>query len=407
MSPANKNDTNRRRRWLYAGAGAVVVVLLILALRPRPVPADFAQVVRGPLRVTLDEEGETRVRDRFVISAPVAGRVLRIELEPGDAVTADTVVATFQPGDPTFLDARSRAQAEARVGAAEAALGRARAERQRADAELRYAESERERYRKLAEQQIVAQDRLDAAELAASTKDESLAAARFAVLSAEKDLAAARAVLVGVGQTREQDHLDPLALRSPIDGVVLRRLRESEAVVPAGEALLEIADPAQLEIVSDFLSTDAVRIEAGDRVLIDQWGGDHDLDGRVKRVEPSGFTKISALGVEEQRVNVVIDFVRPREAWKALGDGYRVEVRVVVWESEDVLRVPTSSLFRKDDDWAVFSVVDGEAVLRKVELGHRNALEAEVMRGLDEGDVVVVHPSDAIVPGVAVEARTA
>lgn len=390
-----------RNRKVLLGGG-LFTLLLLVALWPSSVPADLAEVSRGHLRVSVDEEGETRIRDRFVVSAPLAGRVLRIELEPGDPVVrGETVVATFQPGDPALLDSRARAEAEAQVKASEAGLGRARAEHQRAQADRAYALSELERHRRLAEQDIVSADRLEVAELSARTAEEGLRAAEFAVRSAEYQLEMARARLLQTGGGAGK----PIVIRSPIDGQVLRRFRESEAVVPAGEPLLELGDPADLEIVSDMLSSDAVRIEAGDPVLIEQWGGDRPLNGRVRRVEPAGFTKISALGVEEQRVNVVVDIEDPVETWTALGDAYRVEVRVVVWEAHDVVKVPTSSLFRRSGEWAVFAVEGGRARLRIVELGQRNGLEAEVRSGLAEGDLVVAHPSDVIDDGVRVTRR--
>ena len=387
--------------WLIVIAGAVGVGF---ALRPQPLAADFVTVTRGSLRVTVDEEGETRVRDRFLVSAPLAGRVLRIEHEPGDVVTAnDTVLATFLPSDPMLLDARSRAEAEARVNAAQASLERAGAERTRAVAEQEFAEAELERYRELDESELVSKDQLEATELRARTSRESVKSAEFSVRASEFELEAARASLLqaegdGGGGTT-------ISLRSPIDGVVLQRLRESEAIVPTGDPLLEVADPTRLEIVSDLLSTDAVKVSAGDQVLIEQWGGDHALNGRVRRVEPYGFMKISALGVEEQRVNVIIDFEDVREAWKALGDGYRVEVRVVIWEDSDVLRVPTSSLFREGDAWAVYRVEAGLAALREVTVGQRNGFEAEILSGVNEGDHVIAYPSDQVTDGAAVVQR--
>ena len=351
-----------RGRWLLGILAVIVLIGLAAAvLRPRPLPADFAMVERGPLQVTIDEEGETRVRDRYVVSAPLAGRVLRIELEPGDAVSAEsTVLATFQPSDPILLDARSRAEAEARTKSARSALGQARAERERARAELRHATAELERYEKLAAEEIVAKEVFEDTQLRQRTAQEAARAADFAVSSAEHELERARASLLEV-RTLEGGGAqgEPILLRSPVDGVVLRRLRESESVVPAGEPLLEVGDPVNLEIVSDLLSTDAVQVKAGQSVLIEQWGGTDALHGTVRRVEPSGFTKISALGVEEQRVNVVVDFTDPQEAWQALGDGFRVEVRIVVWDSEEALKVPTSSLFREDGEWAVFVVQEG------------------------------------------------
>ncbi|MEE8523844.1 MAG: HlyD family efflux transporter periplasmic adaptor subunit, partial [Thermoanaerobaculia bacterium] len=376
-----KNNNKLKRRLIWGGVGLVVVWLVALSLRPKPEPADVTIVERGSLRVTIDEEGETRVRERYMVSAPVAGRVLRIELESGDPVIADeTVLASFQPSAPVPLDARSHAEAEARVRSAQAALGRARAERQRIAAELRFAEAEGQRFRRLATAEIVSQETLESAELKVETNQDAVRSAEFAVKNAESDLEVARARLlqddVGGSATRK-----PILIRAPVAGVVLRRLRESEAIVPAGEPLIEVANPDELEIVSDLLSTDAVKIRRGQRVLIEQWGGDRPLDGVVRRVEPYGFTKISALGVEEQRVNVVIDFDDPREAWEALGDGYRVEVRVIVWESDDVIKVPTSALFRRGDQWAVFVLADGKAAERQVEIGERNGLEAEVKSG--------------------------
>ena len=391
--------------WLVVVAGAIAVGV---ALRPRPIPVDMETVARGSLRVTLDEEGKTRVRDRFLVSAPVAGRVLRIEHEPGDDVVAnESALATFLPSDPTFLDARSRAEAEARMKAAEAALERARVEQARAAVEQEFAQSELERYVELDEADLIAKDQLESAELRAETSVEARRSAEFAVRTAEFELEVARASLLqATGNPAGRDPGDAaITLRSPIDGVVLQRLRESEAIVPAGEPLLEVADPTRLEIVSDMLSTDAVRITPGAAVLIEQWGGDHPLAGRVRLVEPYGFTKISALGVEEQRVNVIIDFEDVREAWEALGDGYRVEVRVVIWESDDVLKVPTSSLFRAGDAWAVFAVNEGLASLREVTVGQRNSFEAEILDGLQTGDRVIAYPSDEIVNAVAVVER--
>ena len=409
MTEAEKRT--RTRRLLIWGGTAAIVLAIAWSLIPDPLPADFAAVERGRLRVTIDEEGETRVRDRFVVSAPLAGRVLRIELEPGDPVTAgDTVLATFQPTDPVLLDARSRAEAEARVKAAEAAIGRAEADLARTRAELRKSETDLDRARRLAVEEIVSAEQLEAAKLDFDTRQKAVRAAEFAVRTSRYDLEVARASLVEPGP--ESAGREPIIIRSPVDGTVLKRLRESESVVPAGEPLLEVADPEDLEIVSDLLSTDAVKVRRGQKVLIEQWGGDAPLHGVVRRVEPSGFMKISALGVEEQRVNVIVDFEDPRDAWQGLGDGFRVEVRIVVWEQDDVLIVPTSSLFRhgpegrpEEDGWAVFAVEEGAAALHEVEIGMRNSLAAQVLGGLGEGAQVIVHPSDSIADGVKVEQR--
>ena len=386
-----------------AAAIAVVAALGYWAFRPRPVPADFADATRGPLEVTVEDEGRTRVRDRFVVSAPVPGRMRRIELEPGDAVVArKTVVARFQPADPQLLDVRTRAELQGRVRAAEAALGAARAERERIRTELTFARTELGRARKLVEERVIAPRELEATERQASMLERSLQSADFAVRAAEHELEIARASLV---QTRG-DGGALIPLYSPVDGVILRRLQESEAVVPAGQPLVEIGDLRDLEIVSDLLSSAAVAVRAGQQAHIEQWGGDRPLRGRVRRVEPSGFTKISALGVEEQRVNVIADFDEPRATWQSLGDGYRVELRIVVWRKADVLKVPTSSLFRHESKWAVYKVMGGRAVRQTIEVGQRNGLEAEVLSGLTAGDRIVVYPSEAMGDGVEVTARS-
>jgi HlyD family secretion protein len=384
----------------------VAVVLIVLALKPRPVPADFATVERGMLRVTLSEEGETRVRDRYVISAPLAGRLSRVEFEPGDRVEAGkSVLATLEPSDPSLLDARSLGERRARVKAVEAALDRAGAERDRVQAEFEFGRSELERIERLRADGIVSIERLEAATVEVRTLEKALRAAEFAVRNAEYELEVAVASLRGPGGDVPEDGSSTVRIFSPIDGVVLRRLRESETVVPAGDPLMEVADPAALEIVADYLSSDAVRIREGQRVLVERWGGERPLAGRVRLVEPHGFTKVSALGVEEQRVNVVVDFDEVQESWIRLGDGYHVELQVVVWERSDVLKVPTSGLFRIDDDWAVFVRERGRARSRRVEIGQRNGLEAEVLSGLEEGQEVIVHPSDAIADGISVAPR--
>jgi HlyD family secretion protein len=393
----------RPKRPLVWGFAALIVLALVFAFWPEPVPADFASVERGLLRVTIDEEGETRVRDRFVVSAPVAGQVLRIDLEPGDTVVArKTVLATFQPGLPALLDARTRAEAEGRVNVARAALEEARAARDRAQTERDFAESDLKRQRELDRAGLVSAEKLEAAVAEARAKADALRVADSAIRTAQRGLEVAQAALVVAGGASTAS---PILIRAPVTGVVLRRLRESESVVPAGEPLLEIGDPKNLEVVSDLLSTDAVRISTGNLVLIEGWGGEKTLKGKVRRIEPSGFTKISALGVEEQRVNVVIDF-DDAAGKNVLGDGFRVEVRIVVWEKENVLKVPISALFRVGEEWAVYVVGNGRAARRTLTIGQRNSLEAEVLSGLQQGDVVIVHPSDAVQDGVRVSARS-
>lgn len=381
---------------------AALIVAFALGLRPNPVPVDLAPVARGALRVTLDEEGETRIRDRFVVSAPFTGRILRIDLDPGEPVRKGDVLAILRPGEPNLLDVRSRASLEARVRSAQAALGRARADRERAKAELRFAESDLARNSSLGKQGIVSQERVDQAKLSVDTRRGALAATEYEVEAAQHELEAARASLLEAGETGGGGLFE---VRSPVDGAVLRRLRESESVVAAGEPLLEVGDPKDLEIVSDLLSTDAAQLRPGQLVSIEQWGGETPLAARVRRIEPSGFTKISALGVEEQRVWVVMDLVDPPDRRPSLGDGFRVEVRVVMWDSRDVLQVPTSSLFRDDQGWAAFAVENGKAVKRRVEVGHQNGTAAEIRSGLKEGDRVIIHPGAEVADGVAVEER--
>lgn len=379
-----------------------VAVIAAWAFRPRPVPADFAAVTRGPLQVTVEEEGRTRVRDRYVLSAPLPGRMRRIELEPGDPVVAQkTIVAQFVAADPVLLDARTRSELEARVRAAESVLSGARADRERIEADLAFAQSELKRSRQLVSERVIAPRELEAAERQAESLARGRQSADFGVRTAEHQLEVARA---GLLQSRGGSRT-PILLRSPIDGVVLRRLQESETVVPTGQPLLEVGNVDDLEIVSDLLSSAAVNVTAGQAVFIDQWGGTRSLRGRVRRVEPSGFTKISALGVEEQRVNVIVDFDEPRSAWTTIGDGYRVEVRIVVWSRDDVVKVPASSLFRHETKWAVYRAEQGVARRTIVALGQQNGLEAEILEGLATGDQIVVYPSDAIQDGVKVTAR--
>ena len=400
MTPAMVQLSKR----LLRPAIAVLVLAIIgyWALRPRPVPADFAAVARGDLQVTVEEEGRTRVRDRYVISAPMPGRMRRIELDAGDPVVAgNTVLAQFLPADPVLLDDRVRAELEARVRAAESALSGARADRERLDAELAFAQAELKRSRELVDQRVIAQRELEAAQRQEQSLERARQSASFAVSTAQHQLEVARA---GLLQSRS-GRATPIALHSPVSGVVLRRLQESETVVSTGQPLIEVGNLDDLEIVADLLSSAAVNVAPGQAVFIDQWGGSRALRGRVRRVEPSGFTKISPLGVEEQRVNAVIDFDEPRSAWGTIGDGYRVEVRIVVWARDDVVKVPASSLVRYETGWAVYKVENGVAKRRTVEVGRQNGLEAEITNGLSAGDQIVVYPSDAVHDGAKLTRR--
>jgi len=391
------------RGWRLLVGIAVTGGMLAVALWPEPVPVDVVAAVRGPLVLTVDDEGETRVRDRYVVSAPVMGRIERIDVEPGDAVRAGQRLTRVRPESPPLLDARTRAEIAAAVESATAALGRARSEERRAADALAQARRELARTRDLAQSGLATAQVLDAREADVQQTDGAVATATFAVDAAASELRRAQARLATPNAAADAR---PVTVTAPVAGVVLKRVRESEALVPAGEPLIEIGDPSRLEIVVDLLSADAVQVRPAARALVEQWGGSRTLEARVRRVEPAGFTKVSALGVEEQRVNVVLDPAEPGPAWIALGDAYRVEVRIVLWESADVLKVPTSALFRAGSDWAVYVVVDGRARLTRVTIDHRTGQEAEVVSGLEAGATVVVFPPDALVDGGRVALRT-
>ncbi len=404
---------------------AAIVAGLGYAFLPEPVDVDVATVGRGTLRVTVDEDGKTRIREKYVVSAPLAGRLLRIDMDPGDRVIAGkTLLTMIEPRDPELLDARTIAQSEARVKAAEATLRQVEPMLEEARAAQAYAEAELARVRQAARSNAASQSELDSAIFLYRQRSEELRSTRVSQEIAQFELEQARAALV---RSRPREEAPPGArppgtgtaadnpaaaagngwnfpIYSPISGRVLRVFQESAAVVNAGTPLLELGDPSDLEVEVDVLSRDAVKIDPGALVLLEHWGGDHVLHGRVRLVEPSGFTKISTLGVEEQRVNVIIDLVDPPESRTTLGDGFRVEARIVTAEAGDVLIVPTSALFRVGEKSALFKVVDGVARQQIVEVGHQNGLEAEITDGLDEGDQVILHPSDQVEDGVAVRA---
>ena len=386
--------------WLVTAVVAAGAVWLSLA--PRVIDVETATVARGPMKVTVDEEGETRLRRRFVVSAPVPGRVLRIESRPGDIVKAGQTIAVIQPVAPAPLDARSQTMGEARVSGADAAAARARAERERLGVELKQAEADAARAKSLFDTGYGPREVWEQADARVRALREAFTAAASAVRAAEFDLEAAKAALVSRGQAAGGR---PVTVNAPIAGVILKRMQESEAVVVPGAPLVEIGNLDDLELVTDLLSTDAVKVKSGADVAIDRWGGPGTLAGRVQRIEPAGFMKISALGVEEQRVNVVIDFIDPRERRASLGDGFRVEVRIVVWDKADAITVPTSSLFRLAGEWAVF-VVDGDILHRRtVKIGQRNDRLAEVLEGLAPGDRVVAYPGESLSDGAKVKPR--
>jgi HlyD family secretion protein len=392
--------------------GVVVIGLagfLYYSFQPSSVPVDQGAVSRGPMIVTVDEEARTRVREVYAVSAPVTGRLLRIEAEAGDPVAADeTIIATILPSDPSILDVRSRSQAEADVRAAQAALTLAQAEVERAKAQLDYVRGELARARELSRRGNVSEAALDKAKLDVRSAEAAYRTAQATVKVREAQLENARALLTDPrdGSSSPASRVGVMVVRAPVSGRVLQLMQESETVVLAGTPLVEIGDPQNdLEVEVELLSTEAVQVKPGQRVIIHDWGGAPNLRGEVERVEPFGFTKISALGVEEQRVRVIIQFHDAPDQRESLGHGFRVETQIVTWEEADVLRVPASALFRQGESWAVFRVRNGVVRLVLIEVGRNNAEMAEVKSGLDAGDSVVLYPSDRISDGISVTAR--
>lgn len=385
----------------------LLVALIVIGLWPAAIPVESGQVVRGPLVVTVDEEGMTRVRNRYVVSAPVAGQLQRIDWKAGAPVVAGkTVLATLESSGADFLDARSLAQAEARVRAADAAREAAAAQRERAVSAAKLAAAEFERARQLREQKVASPQEFDLAQMRAETAAQETRAAEFGLRVAAFELEQARALLTR-GQPAEgiqsPAELPPLVVTSPVDGRILRVFQESARVVPAGFALMEVGDPTDLEVRIEVLSRDGVAIRPGARVILERWGGDEPLNARVRLVEPSAFTKISALGVEEQRVYVIADFTDPLEKRPTLGDSYRVEARVVTWEKADALHAPAGALFQRGGQWQTFVIEGGRATLRAVKTGRSNGVVTEILEGLAEGDPLIVYPGDKVLDGTRVK----
>ena len=383
-----------------AGAG-----VLVWAFLPSPVDVEVATVTRGAFRKTVDEDGKTRVRERYVVSAPLAGQLLRVELKPGASVGEGTLLATLVPSAPSLYDVRTERELAERVGAAEAERQRAGAAVERARVAIEQANADLARAAKLAGEGFTSKDALERAERGVELKAKELKLAQF-----EEHVAKHQEALAHAAQSRaRQDSGGGAAgqrwqLRSPVAGQVLRVIQESEAVVPMGAPLLEIGDPHDLEVVVDVLTADAAAIRAGAEVELDHGGNSLPLMGRVRLIEPAAFTKISALGVEEQRVNVVIDFGTPLD-WQNLGDAHRVDARIVVEKRSDAVIVPLGALFRHDGSWAAFVLADGRARMRVLQLGARNAQDAVVEEGLEPGERVIVFPGDAVRDGVRVRVR--
>ncbi|WP_026619412.1 HlyD family secretion protein [Ensifer sp. WSM1721] len=395
----------KRRLAIWGSLLALLAAGIAYALRPQPIQVDLAVAETGLLRVTLDEEGETRVRDVYTLHAPLRGQLQRIAAEVGDVVKAgETQLAQIEPAPPAFLDVRTEAELQAAVEAARAAHKLAAAELNKAKADLTFAEGELARARQLIERRAISQRTLEDAERAYHVAQANLATAEAALKVREHELHQARSRLLSRQEIRSlREDCECMPVTAPVSGVVLQVMRRSEGVVEAGTPLLDIGDPADLEIVVNFLSEDAVRITPGQRAIITGWGGE-DLNAVVRRIEPFGQTEVSALGIEEQRVDVILDFAEPPQRWRTLGHGYRVDVQVILFEGE-VLKLPLGALFRQGDDWAVFIAADGLARLRRVAVGQRNSLAVEIREGLEPGDRAILYPSDRIKDGVAIVER--
>lgn len=390
--------------WLAAGAACLGA--LVYGFWPEPVLVEVAEVQRGAIRVTVDEDGKTRVKERYVVSTPLAGHLQRIEWRAGDPVEAGkTLLAVVEPGDPSLLDVRARAEAEARLRTAEAALKMAEAQREQARESHALAKHNLDRAVQLSAKRTIAAGELDAAEHTEQMAASALRAAEFSVVVAGFEIEQARAALVHAQSNSNPAGPDRFEIRAPVSGRVLKVLRESAGAVEAGAELLELGNPAELEIEVDVLSADAVRVQPGAEVIVERWGGAAPLAARVRLVEPAGFLKVSALGVEEQRVNVIADIVDPPDRRAALGDGYRIEARIVVAQADDVVKVRSGALFRRGEEWSVFRVAGGRAEVQTVRIGLNNGIEAEILEGLAEGEQVVLHPGDRVDAGVRVEIR--
>jgi len=391
----------KSRSWMTSATVVLIIAAITWAFWPRPLMVDIGEVKSTSMVMTINEEGKTRVRNAYVVSTPVGGRLLRIEVESGDQVEeGKSIIARMLPSNPAALDIRTREQARAAVTAAEAAVRVARADLNKAIADRDLANLDLNRKRALKISGTVNQTSVEHAERAWRVADASVEQAKAGISMRQADLANTRARLINFDSVNNDQTVkntfqnEAIPVLAPISGRILRILQKSETTLPAGKAILEIGDISNdLEIVAELLSTDAVRVSVGDRVIITNWGGATPLNGIVERIDPWGFTKFSALGVEEQRVNTVIKFSDPPEHRKSLGHGFRIETRIVIWEDKDVLVVPSSALFRQQENWVVFVIYDGVAVLRKITIGHNNGIQAEVRSGLEAGDKVILYPS--------------
>lgn len=383
----------------------LIVILLTWGFWPQPIMVEGIAAKYAPMTVSIEEEGRTRVIDRYIISASVDGVACRQQLKVGDSVKRGQVLLGITPLQSQVLDPRSRAQAQAQVAAAKSSLHAAQEQAKAASASAQLAINELKRLQPLIEKALISREAFDIAKTEVQTSAASKRSVDFSVEVAKYELEAAQTVLQYSAAIDSGEPAERVPVTSPIDGKILKVVRECEGPVRTGEALLEVGDPSALEIEVDVLSADAVKIKAGMKVLIDRWGGDQPLEGMVRIVEPVGFTKVSALGVEEQRVLVISDFVSAAEHWSKLGDGYRVEAHFILWHEKNVLQIPASSLYRYNSGWAVFVIENGRAVRRKVEVGQRNGLIAQITQGINESEQVINHPNDEVDDDVRVKLR--
>ncbi len=394
VAPARRYEPGKHtRRWIPYSGAVLLTALIVAGLWPRPVPVEIARASSGPLRATVNEEGKTRIRQRYVVSAPVAGQLRRIPFKAGAEVRAqETVLAIIDPMTPALLDARTRSLAEARRDSAAANLEKARAAHE-------FASSEFQRFEKLYREQTVSVQEWEGAKLRESSAAKDLGAAEAAFRQAEAELAEFVAESKG-------DGVVPVEVKAPVSGRILRVLEESARAVTPGTPLVEVGDPSDLEVVIEVLSRDGAMIEPGTKMELQQWGGSKPLVAKVRLVEPAAFTKVSALGVEEQRVRVIADLVTPEQERAGLGDAFRVEGAIIIWEGEHVLKVPTGALFRHGEQWSTFVLQDGRAKLRSVNVGHSGGNETEILGGLKEGEEVILYPGSRIKEGQRVKRMT-
>ncbi|MCP4315163.1 MAG: HlyD family efflux transporter periplasmic adaptor subunit [Hyphomicrobiales bacterium] len=393
-----------RRIGLLALA-AVIGAGFYLALRERPIPVDTAIVSKGLLQVTIDEEGVTRVKDVYAVSSPIAGYLSRTTLDEGETVRAhETIIASIHPLDPPFLDERTRAELMAAAEAARSAVALAQVEQRRAQTTLDLAQSNYERAEKLAKTKTISISQLEHRFSELELKKAQVSSTEATINLRKAELASAEARLQQPGDRSVSHRANDCCVNitAPIDGVVLEVLTRSEQAVSPGTKIAEIGDPRNLEIIVDLLSSDAAKIEHGASVLITDWGGEEDLEGTVRMIEPAAFTKVSSLGIEEQRVNVVID---PASVPKNLGHGYRVLARLGIWQQDDVLQVPIAALFRTGGNWSVFVIENGRARLLQIDIGQMNSTDAQILGGIEADDNVILYPSDVLEDGSLVEER--